>query len=295
MDLRPFRSDDAPALAALAAACARTEADFVLNPMWEGPDEVLGDFEHQGIDPAEHLLVAEDGGSGVLGLVGFLRRPASELAGLVCPVVARAGRGRGLGGELLRAALARATDALGIRLVTAGIGARNSAGYALLTSTGFRPVRQHVLMRCEERPKPAPAPVEGLAFEPAGPGDAEAIHELYQSCGFEARSLDATRGFVAGRLHAHAVARQAGRVVGFVELEKHWPRRPWVAYVGVERGLRDRGVGSGLVGFGLAREFDAGASAALLLLSPANRTAFRAYEKVGFRRFRMVDVLEKRL
>ena len=31
---------------------------------------------------------------------------------------------------------------------------------------------------------------------------------------------------------------------------------------------------------------------ALLLLSPANRTALRAYEKVGFRRHRVVDVLE---
>ena len=32
---------------------------------------------------------------------------------------------------------------------------------------------------------------------------------------------------------------------------------------------------------------------ALLLLSPANRTALRAYEKSGFRRHRLVDVLEQ--
>ena len=31
------------------------------------------------------------------------------------------------------------------------------------------------------------------------------------------------------------------------------------------------------------------------MLSPANRTALRAYEKVGFRRHRLVDVLEKNL
>ena len=36
----------------------------------------------------------------------------------------------------------------------------------------------------------------------------------------------------------------------------------------------------------------AGASTAMLMLSPANRTALRAYQKGGFRRHRLVDVLE---
>ena len=295
MTIRPFRAGDALELAELASACARTETDFVLNPMWETAEEVVGDFARQHIDPAEHLLVAADGGGALLGVAGFLRRPGSDLGGLVCPVVARRERGHGLGGELLRAALALGRDELGLALVAAAIGARNHAGYALLAGAGFRPVRQHVLMRCDERPKPAPPPVEGLAFEPARPADAAAIHEIYESCGFEPRTADATRTAIGGRLHAHAVARQSGRVVAFVELETHWPHRPWVAYVGVVRVLRDRGVGSGLVAWALAREFDASATAALLMLSPANRTAFRAYEKVGFRRHRMVDVLETRI
>jgi len=295
MGIRPFRIDDAPALAVLAASCARTETDFVLNPLWGSAEEVIGDFARQGIDPSEHLLVADDESGAPLGVAGFLRRPSNTLAGLICPVVTRRERGHGLGGELLRAALAWGRERLGLELVTAGIGARNHAGYALLAGAGFRPVRQHVLMRCDERPKPAPPPIGGLAFESARPADANAIHEIYQSCGFETRSPDSTRAFLDGLRHAHAVARQAGSVVAFVELETHWPRRPWVAYVGVLPQLRDRGVGSGLVGWALAREFDAGASAALLMLSPANRTALRAYEKVGFRRFRMVDVLEKRL
>jgi hypothetical protein len=29
------------------------------------------------------------------------------------------------------------------------------------------------------------------------------------------------------------------------------------------------------------------------MLSPANRTALRTYEKSGFRRFRLIDILEK--
>jgi ribosomal protein S18 acetylase RimI-like enzyme len=295
MKLRSFRIEDAPALATLAAACARSEKDFVLNPMWEGADEVLGDFERRGIDPVEHLLVADDEAGALLGMAGFLRRPAGDLAGLICPIVSRRERGRGLGGELLRAAITRGLDQLGIKLATAGIGARNHAGYALLAGAGFRPVRQHVLMRCDERPKSLPPPVDDVVFEPARTTDADAMHAIYESCGFELRSLEATRSLIGGPRHAHAVAREREAVVGFVELETHWPRRPWVAYVGVVPGLRDRGVGSGLVGWALGREFDAGAATALLMLSPANRTAFRAYEKVGFRRFRVIDVLEKRL
>ena len=92
--------------------------------------------------------------------------------------------------------------------------------------------------------------------------------------------------------HAHAVARHEGRVVAFVELETHWPRRVWVSYVGVAPELRDRGLGSALVAWLLERQFETGAHSGLLMLSPANRAAVRAYEKVGFRRYRLIDVLE---
>jgi ribosomal protein S18 acetylase RimI-like enzyme len=69
----------------------------------------------------------------------------------------------------------------------------------------------------------------------------------------------------------------------------------WVAFVGVASDLRDRGVGSALVAWALEQRFEAGAESAMLLLSPANRTALRSYEKVGFRRSRLIDVLEKSL
>jgi predicted GNAT family acetyltransferase len=65
--------------------------------------------------------------------------------------------------------------------------------------------------------------------------------------------------------------------------------------VGVNDDLRGRGVGSALVAWSLAQQFEAGAASAMLLLSPANRTALRAYQKVGFRRSRLIDVLEKNL
>ena len=91
-----------------------------------------------------------------------------------------------------------------------------------------------------------------------------------------------------------AVARHEDRVVAFCEVETHWPRRVWVSYVGVDPKLRDRGLGTALVTWSLIRQFESGVRTALLMLSPANRSALRAYEKGGFRRHRLVDVLETR-
>jgi ribosomal protein S18 acetylase RimI-like enzyme len=289
--IRPFRPEDAKALAALSRDCSRGEADFVLNPAWEEEDELSAEFARFGIDPGTHLLVADAGDGEVQGLVGFLRGPGDAAAGMLCPIVRRGARGRGVGGELLRAALARAPQH-GIRLLTAGVGTRNRAGYSLLTSHGFRPVRQTFLMRCPAKPGPQP-PLPELSFEPARDADADAIHEIYAGCGFPARSPEAMRAALSDGRHAHAVALRDGNVVAFAELETHWPRRPWVAYVGVVKELRDRGVGSSLVSWALARRFEGGASFGQLLLSPANRTALRAYDKVGFRRFRLIDILEK--
>lgn len=292
MPIRPFRPDDAGPLVSLSRDCARGEVDFVLNPFWEEESELFAEFGRFGIDAPEHLLVSELGEGEVQGLVGFLRGPGQPAAGMFCPIVRREERGRGIGGELLRAALARAPS-LGISLLTAGVGTRNRGGYALLTSHGFRPVRQAFLMRCATPPKP-PSPPD-LDFEPARPEDCDAILSVYATCGFEPRSADAMRAALTDGRHDHAVARRDGRVVAFAELETHWPRRPWVAYAGVVKELRDRGVGSSLVSWALARRFEAGAVSGQLMLSPANRTALRAYEKVGFRRFRLIDVLEKSL
>jgi len=294
MRVRPFRPEDAAALAALSASCAKGESDFVLNPLWEAEDELFAEFRRNGISPEDHLLVADGDEGRVVGLAGFLRRPGALAAGLYAPIVARSERGRGLGGELLRAALAHG-EKLGIKLATAGIGARNHAGYALLAGTGFRPVRQHFLMRLDRKPKARGQPLREIEFSVATPEAAEGVLELFEECGFEPRSLDAVRAVLADPLHATVVAYQSGRLVAFAELETHWVRRVWVAFVGVRSDLRDRGLGSALVDFALEREFERGAESALLLISPANRTALRAYEKSGFRRHRLVDVLERGL
>jgi ribosomal protein S18 acetylase RimI-like enzyme len=292
MPIRPFRAEDAPAVAELSAACARSEADFVLNPLWEDEVEFRAEFERHGIAPEDHLLVAQGVSREILGLSGFLRFAGAREGGLLCPIVAKAERGRGLGGQLLRAALDLGRR-LGLGLATAGLGTRNRAGFALLTALGFRPVRQHFLMRCDQRPAPPPLP--GYSLEEAKPDDARAIQELHAECGLAPRSLDdVARAFDDGR-HAFAVARRDGEIGAFVDLEVYWPRRAWVSFVGVSPALRDHGLGTALTAWALARRFDAGATSALLALSPANRTALRAYEKVGFRLHRVFDVLERAL
>ena len=89
-------------------------------------------------------------------------------AGMFCPIVRRNQRGRGLGGELLRAGdRARRAAQLGIGFAAAGIGTRNRGGYSLLTSHGFRPVRQHFLMRCERARLSSEPPPADLALEVA--------------------------------------------------------------------------------------------------------------------------------
>jgi ribosomal protein S18 acetylase RimI-like enzyme len=296
MPIRPYRPSDAPALAALAVECARGEADFVLNPLWESADELVAEFARFAIRPEEHVLVAEEGDGGdVQGMVGFLRRPKDPSAGMLCPIVRRKDRGRGVGGELLRAGQRLGAEKLGIELATAGIGTRNRAGYSLLTSHGFRPVRQAYVMKIERAPIVPDEPLAGLAVEMAGVDDSKAILELYLACGFEPRSEEQMRAVLGDGRHAHAVARAGNELAAFVELETHWPQRPWLAFTGVAKERRDQGVGSALVAWLLARQFAAGAKAGLLALSPANRTALRAYEKVGFRRFRLIDALEKKL
>ena len=293
MEIRPFRPEDAPLLARVASNYARGETDFVLNPLWSSEEEMLAEFSRHGIDPAEHVLVAtlEDGT--VIGMSGFLRFGNDNAAALLLPIVVREERGNGVGGRLLRAAL-ELGPRLGIKLATAALGSRNRSGQSLLTAYGFRPVRQHFFMQCDAPPKEG-APPEGAALEAATPEDIEPMLALYTEAGFPPRTPEAMRAAFEDGKHEHAVARGEDGLLAFVELETHWPTRVWVSYVGVRPAACERGLGSALVGWALRRRFEAKPGTAMLMLSPANRAAVRAYEKVGFGRFRLVDVLERPL
>lgn len=292
MPIRSFRVEDTAAVVQLSIACAKGEADFVLNPLWESEAELRAEFERHEITPEQHVLVAEGMSGEILGLSGFLRFAGAREGGLLCPIVAKTERGRGLGGQLLRAAL-ELGGKLNLRLATAGLGTRNRAGFALLTALGFRPVRQHFLMRCETRPSGEAPP--DFVVEDAKPDDAPAIHRLHLECGLAPRSEADVQRALSDGCHVFAVARREGELSAFVELDAHWPQRPWLSFVGVSPAHRDHGLGSALTAWALAQRFDAGTRSALVALSPSNRTALRAYEKVGFRLHRVFDVLERAL
>src|SRR3990172_9508197 len=98
MRIRPYRPEDAAALAHLSAACARGETDFVLNPMWESEAELLAEFERHRVNPETDVLVADLDEGEPVGLSGFLRPPRGGTAALLCPIVDRQHRGQGIGG-----------------------------------------------------------------------------------------------------------------------------------------------------------------------------------------------------
>jgi L-amino acid N-acyltransferase YncA len=239
MEIRPYRREDEAALAGLSATCARGEGDFVLNPIWENADEFTAEFRRFDIAPETHVIVAEEAGGETIGFAGFLRRPESEVAGLICPIVKHGGRRRGVGGELLRAAQELANHKLGIRCATAGIGTRNRAGYSLLASHGFRPVRQHFLMRCDIAPQVPELTTEGFELDLAQPDDCDAILEIYHACGFESRPLEVMRTCLQdGRTRSGAPRRRGGRLqrtrnsptkagVGRLRGRERRPARTW--------------------------------------------------------------------
>jgi len=248
MEIRPFRDSDAPLLVALAASCARGETDFVLNPYWETEDELRCEFERFGIEPEEHVLVADAGDGQVQGLAGFLRRPDASAAGMFCPIVKRDERGRGVGGELLRATQRLGVERLGIRLMTAGIGTRNRAGYSLLTSHGFRPMGQAFLMRCDARPSAPAPPIEGITLAEGSLEDADDILDtLGVAAGHHQRQWLAAAD---DGLQHHLVAAQQS-VLGQLELAEAivpigvGPREVEHQLGSIQRQLRQR-VGQGL-------------------------------------------------
>ena len=85
MPIRRFRGEDTAAVVQLSVACARGEADFVLNPLWESEEELRAEFERHEIAPEEHMLVAEGMSGEILGLSGYLRYPSAREGGLLCP------------------------------------------------------------------------------------------------------------------------------------------------------------------------------------------------------------------
>ncbi len=133
--LRPARRDDAERLLGWANDRATREASFNRAPItWPAHvawlTAVLG-------DPDRRLWIAEEAGVPI-GQVRVDRLP--DGVGLVSIALASDARGRGLGREALRIAVAGAADQLGIRRARAVVLASNLPSRRLFEGAGFRPV-----------------------------------------------------------------------------------------------------------------------------------------------------------
>ncbi|GAA3013014.1 GNAT family N-acetyltransferase [Kitasatospora albolonga] len=123
-------------------------AEQVLAVYQAGLDEGNSSFETTAPDWArfdaaklpEHRFVALDGDGRVLGWVAVSRvSERSAYAGVVehSVYVGPGARGRGVGGQLLRA-LAESTEAAGIWTIQSGIFPENTASLAVHARAGFR-------------------------------------------------------------------------------------------------------------------------------------------------------------
>jgi hypothetical protein len=145
-------------------------------------------------------------------------------------------------------------------------------------------------MKCERAPVVPEEPIAGLEVEVAKPEDAAEILALYLACGFEPRSEERMRAALSDGRQAHAVARAGGALAAFVELETHWPKRPW-SLRGRQQGAA-RPWSAPRSSRAAAHQLPPARRRALLAL-PANCTALRVRE--GRLPPPPIDALEKKL
>ena len=83
---------------------------------------------------------------------------------------------------------------------------------------------------------------------------------------------------------AHLVAELNGRIVGYLELTKHWSSEDatYISLVNVHPNLRGRGIGTRLIKEAVVRSISIGARRIDLHTWPGNSRAIRLYKKLGF-------------
>ena len=254
--MRPPTRDDAPAVAAMIAACQAADGD---EPTIDA-DEVLGDWA--GLDLAEEAILLIDPTGAVAACADIFNRRFVQ--GAVYGYVHPAQRGRGLGAALvrwgedwLRARMDRAPE--GTRVVAQHfIRTTNAAALRLLAEQGYRHVRTTFVMEAVlADPLPAPAPPPGILLRPFVPGQDEratfdAVEEAFldmweRTPGEYDRWLAMTElERQAPDLWTLAVDAASGAVVG-TSLGRQVGESGWIGGVGVRRPWRGRGLGLALL------------------------------------------------
>jgi mycothiol synthase len=165
--IRPLTSDDAGAVAALAAA---DEEAFRGEPSRLQPTDVLAWWERT--DLARDSWLYEDAGGPVA--VGWFELWGE--IGMCFGIVAQGAKGRGFGASLLERAEARARERGAARAHTWAL-EQDAAAAALFRSHGFSEVRRFYEMAIElDAAPPAPSLREGLVVDEFQEEDAHAFH-----------------------------------------------------------------------------------------------------------------------
>lgn len=315
MDLRPFTSDDYPALYELIRGIERHDR----LPVAISFDEIEEWAEDPHLDFATDTRVAEDGGE----LVGWARiwhRPSGvrEERAYLFGGVKASHRGCGIGRALLAweaeraAAILRAAGndlPLWIRIQAYE---QQVADHRLFARLGFVQSRVNDELLRPIDPLPARVDVPGIAIVPWDPSrseearvaqnDAFADHWGSTPSDTDAWNYEITRQ--GSRLDLSFLALDTtagGRVVGVCR-NGHYPadeavtgrRDGWIMNVSVMRSHRKRGIASALLVASLAAFREAGFTHSALGVDSENPTgAYGVYERLGWRRAHRLIVHQK--
>ena len=254
--MRPPTRDDAPAVAALIAACQAADGD---RPTMTA-DEVLGDWA--GLDLGEDAILIVDAAENIVACASIFNRRyvRGSVYGSVHPDRRRQGLGAALvrwGEEWLRARWDRAPAGSCVD-AQHFIRSTNAAARRLLAAQGYRHIRTVFVMETVvDEPAPAPEPPPGVALRAFVPGRDEratfdAVEEAFRDS-WDRLPGEFDRWLALTELERRdpdlwslAVEEASGAIVGTC-LGGRAGERGWIGAVGVLRLWRGRGLGLALL------------------------------------------------
>jgi ribosomal protein S18 acetylase RimI-like enzyme len=287
--LRSFRTDDRPAVLDLSRHALQRPAEQVGNPLWTTRDELESELSDWDVDPAETLLVEEQGGE-VIAFGGVEVSAGWEHADLFGPLVDPEFRGQKLGTVLLEASIERAENR-GAERILASVGTRHFTGRLLLQRAGFQPrATASAIFRlsaADHRPiEPGPA---GVTVARGTEDDLETALRLYRECfpGGVFPEVAWSQGLEAGTVY---LAKVNGQALAVVNID---PSDRWIYHLGVTESERAHGVGGYVLSRALEDYWKSHPDDVLgLSVRAHNLPALRLYRRQGFAPLLVVESFE---
>ena len=287
-NLRSFESRDHAAVLELSRLASTRPELQVGNPVWTTREQLESEIRDWDPPAGETLFVMEEQRR-VIGFGGVELPRGFDHGELFGPLVAAAARGRGIGANLLEAAIERSRLG-GVASLLGAAGVRNAAARILLEGHGFRPrggpQAAFRLAPGDHRPVEDAAPVD---VRTADPGDLEAAVGLYRECFPGGRfSEEVWRANVdAGTVY---VAEAEGAFLGVLNID---PADRWIYHVGVTGDARRRGIAATLLSRSLEDYWRRHPDQTLGLdVDADNAAAIRLYRRQGFAPWLVLQTFE---